>query len=648
MSEERKNGTGAETPSAERENRQKRRPRKRHLMEREELISMPYLIQTHFMDPILKAINFGLRDGSLERIVYRKIPLENAARGNIRVDRFAFWRLNRTDVLADLDVQLSFEVREGGEEAREAVHLWMTLWFSFGTQGVSMEVETVERARDSFERPLIRLSSYLVPILRLDEIDRACEDLWKRYLPDKELNPKKGRANDLARAMGLQVMEVRQLPKQSLYSVLCFSKTEVPAIEEGRHGKPEEGETLPVEPNTILVNLGAGHGEERELDVWHECFHYEFHLPFFRLQNLKSTDTGEIRKRKILAEEVHSNGCVSRMEFQAWWGSYALMMPQGFIKPVLEEEMEKAHKEIHAGGYEKHEGFLYSCAIRAIAEKYLLSKARIRTRLLLLKFAGVKGALNWADGHYVRAFAFLLENCRSGQTFTIDRDGVWKLYKQDKVFRNMMQSGQFVYVDGHVCIHDEKYIVRYNHRMELSPWANAHVDQVCLRFNQKFIGNRAEYSYGGGTDMVREYSNFYNGFLDTDGKLNGQAILEARADYIEKMPGTFSGALNYVRKGKMTVQELSVESHVASSTIAHWISKEQRQYDVDKVVAVCIALHLPPWVSQELLKRANLAVKRIGKFGHYGILLDCFFMDTVDEVQEFLENHGLPKLKVSE
>ena len=136
MSEERKNGTGAETPSAERENRQKRRPRKRHLMEREELISMPYLIQTHFMDPILKAINFGLRDGSLERIVYRKIPLENAARGNIRVDRFAFWRLNRTDVLADLDVQLSFEVREGDEEAREAVHLWMTLWFSFGTQGV--------------------------------------------------------------------------------------------------------------------------------------------------------------------------------------------------------------------------------------------------------------------------------------------------------------------------------------------------------------------------------------------------------------------------------------------------------------------------------------------------------------------------------
>ena len=639
--------TESEPVPLEEENGPKRYTGKKHLVEREDLMSMPYLIQSCYMDRIMKEINDRLWNGSLETILNRKLPQVQIMRRDVRLDRYAFWRLNRTDVLADLDLQISFPAETEGE-IQEAAHLWMTLWFSFESMDIHMEVENVEPARDCFDRALIRLSNYLVPIMRINEIDRACEEMWTRYLPDAALNPKRAGAKELASAMGLQVLELRQYGRRNVRSTLYFTEKELRIQNETREGRMDDGSsTAMVWPNTIVVNLGADCGDERDLDIWHECFHYEFHLAFFRLQNMLSTDVGDIRKKKILVDAEKYKSPTSRMEFEAWWGSYALMMPLGFIQPVLEDEYEKAHKAVHAGGYEKHEGFLYSVAIRSIAEKYTLSKARIRTRLLLLKHTGAKGALNWADGHYIRAFAFSAESCGQGQTFTIDREGVWKLYQKDKAFRTVMQTGQFVYVDGHVCINDPDYIIEYNHRMELSPWANGHVDQVCLRFNQKYERSRPQYTFGE-MNCCQEYNTRYNEFLDAGGKLTGIEILKQRAEYLKHMPDTFPEAFQYVRKGRMSIEDLAVESHVSHATIERWGKKEQRQYDVDKLVAICVALHMPPWLSQELLKRANLTVQRSGTYGYYGLILDCYFMDSVDEVQEMLENNGLPRLNVAE
>ena len=75
-------------------------------------------------------------------------------------------------------------------------------------------------------------------------------------------------------------------------------------------------------------------------------------------------------------------------------------------------------------------------------------------------------------------------------------------------------------------------------------------------------------------------------------------------------------------------------------------SEERKSYDLDQVVAICIGLHLPPWLSEVLLDRAGLKVKRYGEFGYFGIILDCFYMDDIDAVQNFLSANGLPSLNL--
>ena len=75
---------------------------------------------------------------------------------------------------------------------------------------------------------------------------------------------------------------------------------------------------------------------------------------------------------------------------------------------------------------------------------------------------------------------------------------------------------------------------------------------------------------------------------------------------------------------------------------------EYAAYDPDVVVAMCIGLHLPPWLSRLMLDLAGFSVKSYGPRGYYGEILDCCFMDTIPEVQEYLRAAGYPELKLQE
>jgi hypothetical protein len=74
----------------------------------------------------------------------------------------------------------------------------------------------------------------------------------------------------------------------------------------------------------------------------------------------------------------------------------------------------------------------------------------------------------------------------------------------------------------------------------------------------------------------------------------------------------------------------------------------QSSYNPDAAVAVCLALHLPPWLSRVLLNKAGILVQNYGPKGHFGEILDCCFMDSVPEVQEYLKKAGYPPLKLME
>lgn len=145
-------------------------------------------------------------------------------------------------------------------------------------------------------------------------------------------------------------------------------------------------------------------------------------------------------------------------------------------------------------------------------------------------------------------------------------------------------------------------------------------------------------------DCTATYSKMYNKFLDQEGTMTMKERLKCQKELMDKMPTSFPEALVYIMKGRIKEEELSQKAYLSVSTIARLRTEERLNYNLDQIIAICVAMHLPPWLSEALLNRAHLDIKRYGLYGYYREVLDCYFMEDIDTVQEFLIENGLKPL----
>lgn len=136
-------------------------------------------------------------------------------------------------------------------------------------------------------------------------------------------------------------------------------------------------------------------------------------------------------------------------------------------------------------------------------------------------------------------------------------------------------------------------------------------------------------------------------FLDLNGSMTVKEAERAKNKLMEEMPMSFHGALAYIMKGRMTVEELEKRIPLSRRQILRLRTEDRKNYELDQVIALCIGLNLPPWLSDILLEKAGLTVKRYGAYGYYGTILDCFYMDTMKDVQQFLSDNGFEPLKLN-
>ena len=408
-----------------------------------------------------------------------------------------------------------------------------------------------------------------------------------------------------------------------------------------------------VAENTILLNNAAEQLDE-EVDIFHECLHFDWHYMFFKLQNMFNSDLSKIKKKKIVVtEDSEIKNPLSFMEHQARRGSLALLLPYSVMKDRIHREYQRASVNKRMMGYFNHEGWKYDTVIRNIAGQFSVKKYLVKKRIIMMGHAGARGALNYVDGRYIVPFAFSqLHSDKAGDTYVINRKNLAQIYLNDKQFRSIMSQGDYVFVDGHVCINDPEFVRMTSDGARLTPWANAHVDECCLRFHTVYVKEHTPVYNFGVMNSDEEYNKHYNAFLDRNGSTTSAERKKARDRLVAGIPLSFSDALVYLMKdhgeGKVTVEKLAEASLLSRITVSRLRNEERAAYPLDIVIALCIGLHLPPWLSTILLEKAHLTIHRYGKLGYYGEILDCFFMDSVREVQDFLEKNGYPKLKLND
>ncbi len=599
-------------------------------------------------------MNTRLVNGDLSLLLGRAAVSERIAPRDLEIGGVSCWRLNRTDFLADVDLSVSLTVEQDGRDVPGRFGFCLSLWFCT-EEGFSFEVQELHLAADKPDRSFWKLDRFLVPILREDEIESGAERLWEDLFPGVR-DPMERNARALAEKLGLDVREMRLHCRNRTRSILFFREGSVSVQQEKLPG--EEDFPVPVTravpANTIVINTAA-RSECRDLDVLHECIHYEWHLLFYRLQKLMSTSPEEIRYTTVRNTVGRPSGDPLRfMEHQARVGGIALLLPQSLIRGKAWRLFQQESTRPSVNGYLNHPGFRWDRVIRRLADEYAVPRTTVRRRLVQLGHPAARGAVNFVDGRYITPFAFTEEHSSRGQaTLVIGRKAMADLYHRSGEFRLLMGRGDFVWADGHVCLNDPQFLRPTEEGARLTPWANAHADACCLRFEKVWLRENEESVWLFGTlnsneDYVREYDRF----LDRRLTLTARERLNRRNRLMQSMPASFSDALVYLMEnrdeGRVTLEELAALAHVSKKTVSRYRNGKQSAYNPDVVIAICVALHLPPWLSRLMLDKAGFSVKSYGPRGHYGEILDCCFMDTIPEVQEYLRSAGYPELRLQE
>lgn len=102
--------------------------------------------------------------------------------------------------------------------------------------------------------------------------------------------------------------------------------------------------------------------------------------------------------------------------------------------------------------------------------------------------------------------------------------------------------------------------------------------------------------------------NYYH-IIDPEGTLSEIERAKKEVEVLNGMPNSFPKALCYVmRLSGFTKEALAFESKVSESTIGRYRTGKVKHYSEKNVVALCVAMHLPPWLSFKLIEKAGFAL----------------------------------------
>ena len=145
-----------------------------------------------------------------------------------------------------------------------------------------------------------------------------------------------------------------------------------------------------------------------------------------------------------------------------------------------------------------------------------------------------------------------------------------------------MQSREYVYADGHVVRNDPRFVRNSHDHLLLTSWANAHVDECCLRFVRVYVQQTlGKYVFGRmyyDADYVRQ-THFYLEDLIINEHMDE---LDAKYKYCRDFPVSFREAFNLVRKKKgISLETLAEQLNMDYRTLLRWLDDPKKYQNED-------------------------------------------------------------------
>ena len=218
----------------------------------------------------------------------------------------------------------------------------------------------------------------------------------------------------------------------------------------------------------------------------------------------------------------------------------------------------------------------------------------------------------------------------------------------------MIDSGQFVFVDRHLILNDERYVVRdQTGNAMLSEYALSHMDECCIVFTKG-------YSYQSKYQGVRYYSQFMRNSALVENQVeysfelnaHNTTLLEqiknakSRSEALRRYPGSFAETLVALQKDrKLSNKQLADRSLVGEKTIQRLRNDEVYPTSVQTVLALCVGLQLPLPEAEMFLAKTDFKLNSMKGEGYvYQCVLAACAENSIYEINEMLKENGITPL----
>lgn len=550
------------------------------------------------------------------------------------------------DVIVSCDMEMPSSSKTGYFlEKWVKVHCQVTL----GIELSGFRILSIGDCEQQEESDNNRLSGELVPVISRDQFEHEAEKFLERYYPDALEKPRRIPIEEIAHGMNLRIIEDVPLSDDLTYfGTIVFDdgnildKHRKIAIRNAKRG------TIYLDPR-VKYERSVG---TRRTTLAHECFHWYRHQPYHALMRMIGADD---KIGRVIQCQINGNSAdtdkwkaVDWMEWQAKRIAPRILMPTRTARIKAEELLGKY------GGAKNADVADYENVIDELSEFYDVSRQAAKARLIDLGYSKAGGAYPFVDGHYVQGYSFDTQGLQAGQTYTVSYSDLFKAYCFNREFRTLVDSGKFVFVDGHLVFDDEKYVSRDESGTPvLTSYALSHMDECAIVFTRG-------YTYGSKYQGTKYYQQFmrnaapkadqieYSFELTTHNKtlLDQIAHGKQRAEALRRYPGSFAETLVALQKErKLSNKKFADQSLVGEKTIQRLRNNEEYPTSVQTVLGLCVGLKLPPPEAEMLLNKTDFKLNAMKMEGYvYQCILSSCAENSIYEINEMLEANGIPPL----
>ena len=436
-----------------------------------------------------------------------------------------------------------------------------------------------------------------------DDYDEVANSFLHKYYPEVF----KGTIIDvkiLLDRLGLKLEYARLSNDNTIFGMIVFEETSIKCFDLLLH--PIERK---VERDTILIDSSASPWFEENkginlFTIIHECVHYYIHKKYFYFQKLIN-DKQVVSSCKI-SGEYDALDETKWLERQANKIASRIIMPKEVVKEAI-RDYKNSHEVITNLDYEKVFKYLKSL--------FGVSTAALKVRLNELGYKKVIGLFDYVNEYYLDPY-ICKKDIESNESYSIDFLSFIRLSLTDVNLIIELKNKEYLYVDGHVCLNNDKYLIRRDGITKLSEYALNNIDECCLRFEYSFESN---ISRPNNEELILcrvsncltptvKYKSPYTGQVEEkiDTKEWRKDLSELK-EYKDSLTGSFSETLKKVIKDYVDTQEkAALYSGVNISTIERLVSSKNSGTTRKTLLRICVGLKLHPIISEELFEKANL------------------------------------------